>query len=347
MDGLVFPTTAKVLGDLFGADLIGEPTRPVEKLAALSGARGGCLSYCASARFADEIDSEGGAVIFTRREWVQDGKPHTYLVVADPKAVFAEVAKRFAAQWSTPAGISQLASVAADAVLGADVTIAPFAVIESGATIGAASFIGAHTVIGAHSAIGEKSVLHPRVVVFPKVKIGNRVTIFSGTVIGADGFGIFGQPASLTQMPQIGTVIIEDDVRVGANCTIDRATLGETRLESGVKIDNLVHIAHNCTIRKNSIVCAQAGIAGSSTIGAGSILGGQVGISNGVSLGENIRMGAQSGISIDLPGDQTYAGSPAIPVREAHQLYRNSRKLSDLFKRVRSLEKKGEDSDGV
>lgn len=340
MAGPLLPTTAKRLSDHFGATVIGSPDRAVEKLSPLSGAGDGCLTFCGSAKYAQFMEGAKGAVIFTRKEWVRENLLLTYLVVENPQAAFAEIAGSFNAEWATVPGISPLATVAEGAWIATDATVGPFAVVEDGATVGSGTFIGAQSIVGAGTRIGSNCRIHPRVTLFPRVVLGNRVQIFSGSVIGSDGFGIFGGEAGkLTEMPQVGTVVIGDDVRIGANCTIDRATIGETRIGNGVKMDNLVQVGHNCVIKDNSILCAQVALGGSVTVEKNVILGGQAGIGHGVTIGENARLGGQAGVSTDVEGDQTYSFSPALPVRLAHQIHRYTLKLPELFKRVRALEK--------
>jgi UDP-3-O-[3-hydroxymyristoyl] glucosamine N-acyltransferase len=341
MDGLVFPTTARSLGDALGAEIVGTPDAPVDRLSTLAEAGEGCLTFCASAKYLQSLESaKPGAVVFTRAEWVSPGSAITYLVVDDPQASFAKVARAFSAEWHQPPGISALASVHPDATISAGATVCAFAVVEKDATIGEGTFIGSHTVVGAKTQIGKNCTVHPRVTLFPGCIVGDRTQIFSGTVIGSDGFGIFGHGSgSLKEMPQVGSVEIGSDVRIGANCCIDRGTIGNTRIDDGVKLDNLVQVGHNVWLQSNVVLCAQAAIGGSVVVEKNVILGGQVGIGHGVTIGENARLGGQAGVSTDVPGNQTYSFSPALPVRQAHQIHRYTLKLPELFRRVRALEK--------
>lgn len=340
MTGFVFPTTARSLSERFDAKVIGAADREIERLSPLAGAGVGSLSFCGSPQYAQYLDGADGAVILTREEWAPNHPGITYLIVENPQLAFAQVARGMSAEWATPVGISPLAQVDPTAILGKDVTVGPFAVVEKNVQVGDDTFIGAHCTIGADARIGSKTRLHPRVTLFPRVTIGSRTVIFAGTVIGSDGFGIFsGDPGKLAEMPQIGTVIIGDDVRIGANCCVDRGTIGETRIGNGVKLDNLVQVGHNATIKDNVIICAQVGIGGSVVIERNVIMGGQAGIGHGITIGENARLGGQVGASTNLEANQTYSLSPALPVRLAHQVHRYTLKLPELFRRVRALEK--------
>ena len=240
--------------------------------------------------------------------------------VDQPKLWFARAAKLLAKP--LPAGgVHPSAVVGAEVKLGAEVTIAACAVIGDHAQIGAGSRIEAGAVIGAAVRIGEHCRIYPRVVVYPGTTIGNRVMIHAGVVLGADGFGYVRDPATgaYTQFPQQGTLVIEDDVEIGANTTIDRGALEETRIERGVKIDNLVHLGHNVHVGHDVVIAAQTGVSGSSSIGANAIVGGQVGIGDHAHVGERVILGSGSGIlthkKVKGPG-VVFWGRPARPLRQ-------------------------------
>jgi UDP-3-O-[3-hydroxymyristoyl] glucosamine N-acyltransferase len=176
-----------------------------------------------------------------------------------------------------------------------------------------------------------------------RVRLADRVRVFTGTVIGSEGFGIFDAPdgsGRRDEMPQIGSVVIEADVRIGANCTIDRGTLGETRVGRGCKIDDQVHIGHNCVIGANSILCAQVGLGGSVTLEENVILAGQVGIGHGVHIGKNARMGGQAGSTTNVRGDETYFATPAVPIRDFARIFKNWRRLPEIWARLKAIEAK-------
>jgi UDP-3-O-[3-hydroxymyristoyl] glucosamine N-acyltransferase len=211
--------------------------------------------------------------------------------------------------------------VAPGAQIAGDVSIGPHAVIEEGASIGAATTIGGGAVIGAGVSIGSNCRIYPKVVIYSGVTLGDRVVIHAGAVLGADGFGYVRDRVTgeYTQFPQQGTLVIEDDVEVGANTTIDRGALEETRIARGTKLDNLIHIGHNCNIGRDVVIAAQTGISGSSTVGDGAILGGQVGMGDHALIGPGVIVGGQGGI---LPKKKllgpgiVFWGTPAKPVRQ-------------------------------
>lgn len=265
------------------------------------------------------LASAAGAVLTTAAlaGHVADDKP--LLIAKYPRLQFARAAQLLRAG-PTACGIDPAAVVAATARLGAEVSIGAGAVIGEGASIGSRSSIGAGAVIGEGVVIGSGCRIYPRAVFYPGTTLGDRVVVHAGAVLGADGFGYVRDPATgeYLQFPQQGTLVLEEDVEVGANSTIDRGALDETRIGRGAKIDNLVHIGHNCRIGANVVIAAQTGISGSSTVGDGAMLGGQVGIGDHASVGAGVILGGQAGI---LPHKKLegagllFWGTPAKPVK--------------------------------
>jgi UDP-3-O-[3-hydroxymyristoyl] glucosamine N-acyltransferase len=240
-----------------------------------------------------------------------------------------------------PPGIHPSAVIDRDARIGEGARIGAHAVIGRGTVIGRDSVIGHGTVIGEDVLIGEGTLIYHNVTVREGTKIGSRVIVHSGSTIGADGFGFAPRPdGSYEKIPQLGIVVLEDDVEVGANCTIDRATMGETRVKSGAKLDNLIQVAHNVVIGENTVIAAQAGISGSTKIGRQSMIGGQVGITGHLSIADGTKIGAQSGVhrSVKETG-QTLFGSPALPHREAFRVQGVITQLPELLNTVRNLRK--------
>jgi UDP-3-O-[3-hydroxymyristoyl] glucosamine N-acyltransferase len=231
--------------------------------------------------------------------------------------------------------------IAPDAIIEADVTIGPLAVIDSGARIGARTVLGAHVVVGAGATIGADCVCHSRVSIREHVQIGDRCVVQDGAVIGSDGFG-FAQRDDGTheKIPQVATVVIEDDVEIGANTTIDRPAVGETRVKAGTKIDNLVQIAHGVVIGRNSLLAAQVGIAGSTIVGDSVMLGGQVGVTGHVTVGDGVKASAKTGITGHVPADRSITGYPHMENLEWRKAYAIVRKLPELRKQVTALERR-------
>ncbi len=292
------------------------------------------------AALSDALLSDAGAVLVTEElaEGVGGAKP--LLVMRQPRLGFARAA-RLLRSAEQVAGVHATAIVAASAVFGSDVSIGAYAVIEDGAVIGAGTSVGAGAVIGAGVRIGEHCRVYPRVVMYPGVTLGDRVIVHAGAVLGADGFGYVrdAQTGEYLQFPQQGTLIVEDDVEIGANTTIDRGALKETRISRGVKLDNLVHVGHNVRVGKNVVIAAQTGVSGSSVIGDDAIVGGQVGIGDHVEIGEKVILGSQAGIpsrkKIRGPGI-VFWGTPARPIKDY------LKELTALARLTRASKKKEE-----
>ena len=258
----------------------------------------------------------------------------TLVLVENPYLAFVTLLQFVEKEKTRPSqGVHASAVVHPNVTLGANVSVGANAVVEENARIGAGTRIGAQCYIGPGAQIGSDCVIHPQVVLRDEVRVGERCIIHSGAVIGADGYGYIQQNGHHMKIPQIGTVIIEDDVEIGAGTTVDRATTGATRIGTGTKIDNLVQIAHNVQIGPHCLIIAQVGIAGSSRLGTGVVLAGQVGMIDHIKIGDGAIVGAQSGISEDVPAHSIYFGSPAQP----HMQYKRQLALiKKLAKKDRS-----------
>ena len=257
----------------------------------------------------------------------------TTLALARMLAIFHPVEK-------PPAGIHPTAFVGSNVTIGALVHVGPNAVVKDGASIGDRTVIDGGAVVGERVVIGQDCVVHSNVTLYRDIDLGNRVIVHSGSVIGSDGFGYVQEGTTRIKIPQVGTVVIEDDVEIGANVAIDRSTLGATLVKRGTKIDNLVQIAHNVVIGENTVICGLVGISGSVTIGDNVTLAGQVGLADHVNIGSNATIGAQSGVTKDLDGGHYYLGSPAVPIGQASRQYAVIANLPELSKRIRELERR-------
>ena len=253
------------------------------------------------------------------------------LLVAHPRLAFARAAKLLAGSPSASGKVHPSAVIADSAGFSPRVTIGPGAVLGERAVLGAGTIIGAGAILGEDVTLGSACHIYPRVVIYPGVTLGDRVIVHAGAVLGADGFGYVRDPATgaYTQFPQQGTLILEDDVEIGANTTIDRGALGETRIGRGTKIDNLVHLGHNVSIGEDVVIAAQTGISGSSSVGAGAVLAGQVGIGDHAAVGTGVILGGQAGVlphkELTGPGE-LFWGTPAKPVKQfLRELVRVSR----------------------
>ncbi len=308
------------LADLLQAELIGNTQHRVSGVNALDRAAGSDASFLANPRYNEAMQkSSAGVICIGRGTTPIAGK--NFFISDDPSRMFQKIVEFFCSSRISSAftGIHPTAVVAPTAVLGSDVTIGPYAVIDAHARIGDRTQIGAHAFIGPEVAIGTDCRLDPSCVIRERCRLGNRVVVQSGAIIGSCGFGYTTDAMGHHhKLEQLGIVIIEDDVEIGANTTIDRSRFDATIIRRGTKIDNLVQIAHNVELGADNLIAAQTGIAGSVKTGHHVVMGGQVGVSGHVVLDNNVLIAAQSGISKSLKSGK-YRGSPAIPVNEYHR----------------------------
>lgn len=304
-------------------------------------AKEGQLSFLANPKYEDYLYSTGASVIIIN-EQLQLRQPvsATLIRVADAYTAFATLlAKYQALQQQQLQGIEQPSYIASSASIGEGVYIGAFAYVGIQVKIGNNSKIYPGVYLGNNVVVGDNCVIHPGVRIYHDCKLGNKVTIHSGTVIGSDGFGFAPQAdGSFQKVPQIGNVVIEDEVEVGANATIDRATIGSTLVRKGAKLDNLIQIAHNVEVGYSTVIAAQAGVSGSTKIGNGVMIGGQAGIVGHIQLGDGAKVNAQSGVSKSIEAGKAVTGSPAYDYTSALRSQAVSRKLPDLEKRVKELE---------
>jgi UDP-3-O-[3-hydroxymyristoyl] glucosamine N-acyltransferase len=261
------------------------------------------------------------------------------LLVENPQLAFARTLKYLYVKTPEPLGVMAGSFVSDKALLEEAVTVYPTAFVAAGAKIGARTVIYPHVYVGPDAVIGRDCVIYPNVTIRESVVVGSRVILQPGAVIGSDGFGYVFDGRGHFKIPQVGTVVIEDDVEIGANSTIDRATTGRTVIGAGTKIDNLVQVGHNTTVGRNSILVAQVGISGSCTIGDFVQMGGQAGVADHVVIESGAKIGAQAGVIGELKKD-TYLGTPAIPHRRFWRVMAAFMKLPELSKKVAEIEKK-------
>ena len=331
--------TLKQLADQSDGELVGDPALQITGAASLSEAMPGEISFFANRKYMDLLRKTRASAIFVPPNFT--GPINAAQVrVSNPTKAFEQVVLKFAPKPITFApGIHPSAVVDPSTQLGKGVSIQPLAVIEAGAKIGDDTIIGAGSYVGHETVIGSACFIYPRVTIRERSRIGSRVIIHSGAVIGADGFGFEMVDGRQQKIQQLGIVHIEDDVEIGANTTVDRARFGRTWIQQGVKIDNLVQIAHNVVIGKNSVIVAQAGISGSTRVGERVMIAGQVGIIGHLEIADETLIAAQSGISKNLPGG-VWFGSPAVPMAQAKQQIAWIHRLGKLFARVKAIEKK-------
>jgi UDP-3-O-[3-hydroxymyristoyl] glucosamine N-acyltransferase len=332
------------LAALVGGVVEGDGDRVITGVNGLTEAGPGDVTFVANPRYAGAVkDTRAGAVI-AGDDIAAPGK--TFIRVAQPYVAFAQILTRFAPAPAVPREISDLAFIHATATLGKDVGVGPFAIIEEGAVIGDRASIGAGVYVGPGAAVGPDSIIYPHVSLRERVRVGARCIIHLGAVIGSDGFGFATANDVHHKIPQVGTVVVEDDVEIGANCAIDRGTMGETRIGRGSKLDNLIQIAHNVHIGEGTLIAAQTGIAGSTRVGKYCVFAGQVGVVPHITIGDRAILAAQAGIAKSVPPGETYFGYPARPIREVKRNEARISLLAKLFERVKELERKVEQLEG-
>lgn len=297
------------------------------------------ISFLANAKYAEQLQDCRAAAIITAEEHAGE-VPSIALVSANPYLDFARLVQIFAKPLGRFTGQSDQAVIHPQAVVHPSVEIGPFVYIGEGAHIGEGSriFPGVH--VGEDCQIGKHCTVYPRVTLMDRTRIGNNVILHAGVVLGSDGFGFAQAGQGLEKFPQIGCVVIEDNVEIGANTTIDRAALGETRIGKGTKIDNLVQIGHNVQVGENSIIVAQVGIAGSARLGKGVVLAGQVGVAGHLTIGDGCRVAAKGGIHSSIkPGTDLGGGMPSIEYKKYLKTVATIPKIPEMSKRLRRLEK--------
>lgn len=324
------------LAHLAGADLVGSAEVEIVAVTDLEHAHPQALVMVTDPRRLPAAEASPAGALLVSASAPASAKPT--LRAANLRAAFARALAAFAPARDTGGGIHPSAVVALGATLGAQVSLGPLAVVEAGAAIGARTSIGAGATIGARVRIGADCIVHPQAAIYPDSVIGDRVIIHSGAVIGSDGFGYATDEGVHLKIPHLGRVVIEDDVEIGANTTVDRATLGETRIGRGTKIDNLVQVAHSVVIGEGVLVLALAGFSGSVTVGPGAIVAGQVGVRDHITIGAGARVVGQAGVTKDVDPGATVSGYPAQNHRDALRLDAAIRRVPDLLARVDALE---------
>jgi UDP-3-O-[3-hydroxymyristoyl] glucosamine N-acyltransferase len=321
--------------------LEGDGDIEIRGVAGIEHAQPGDLTFLANPRYHAQLGSTSASAVIVAEDLPVEGVRAALLRSRHPYLAFAHAVELLVPALPRPRGIDPSSSIAPDAVLGPDVAVGAFAVVGSGAAVGARTTIYPHAVIGAGARLGDDCTVHAHASVRDGVVLGHRVVVHDGAVIGSDGFGFVKQDdGSHLKIPQRASVTIEDDVEIGANTTIDRPAVGETRIGAGTKIDNLVQVAHGVAIGRRVLLAAQTGIAGSSVLEDDVVLAGQVGIAGHIRIGRGVVATAQSGVPNSVPPGQIISGYPAIPNREWLKSSAVFRQLPTLKKRVADLEQR-------
>lgn len=331
--------TLSELASLLGGEVVGDGSPVIRGVAGIREAMPGDITFLANSRYEAHLNETRASAVICSREKREAALP--LLLVDNPYLAFQRAVRIFRPDQDRPApGIHPSALVAADAVLGREVAIGPHCVVESGATIGDRVVLMHGCYVGHRVAIGEDSYCYPRVILREDCVLGARCTLHPGVVVGSDGFGFAFDDGRYHKVPQVGNVVIGDDVEVGANTTIDRATTHSTRIGDGTKIDNLCQIGHNVVIGRHCIVVAQVGISGSTELEDYVTLGGQAGLVGHIRIGKGAMVGAQSGVTKSVPAETVVTGYPASPHSMWKRLQAMFHRLPDLFQRTRELEER-------
>jgi UDP-3-O-[3-hydroxymyristoyl] glucosamine N-acyltransferase len=325
------------IAERLGCRLEGDGEVEVGGVAGIEDAGPGEITFLANSRYTRALQSTRASAVILGEEAPR--APCAMLRSDAPYLVFARAVGLLNPTPSIEPGVHRLADVDPSATLGAGVSIGPFVSIGPGATIGSRVVILPHVTVGLGATIGDDCLLHSHVSIRERVVLGSRVVVQDGAVLGSDGFGFAKRPdGSYEKIPQPGVVVIEDDVEIGANTTIDRPAVGETRVRAGAKIDNLVQVAHGVRVGRNTLLCAQVGIAGSSTVGDGVVLAGQVGVAGHLDVGDGVVATAQTGIPNTVEANTLISGYPAIPNRDWLKASAVFKRLPELKKAVADLE---------
>lgn len=336
--------TAKQIAEFIGGKVEGNPDATVHTFAKIEEGKDGAISFLSNPKYTQYIYNTESSIVLINEDVNLDMPVKTTLIrVKNAYECVAKLLQMYEAAKPKKKGIDSLSFISPTATIGNDTYIGAFAHIGDGVTIGNGTQIYPNTVIGDGVKIGSNCIIYPNVTIYQGCNIGNNVTIHSGTVIGADGFGFAPNAEGYDKIPQIGVVTIEDNVEIGANTCIDRSTMGSTIIRKGVKLDNLVQVAHNVEIGENTVMSAQVGIAGSTKIGSWCMFGGQVGIAGHIHIGDKTFLGAQSGVPGNIKGNETLIGTPPMEPKAYFKSQAIFRRLPELYKQINELQKQVEE----
>ncbi|MDO5971093.1 UDP-3-O-(3-hydroxymyristoyl)glucosamine N-acyltransferase [Flavivirga aquimarina] len=333
--------TAQQIAEILEGDIVGDPDVEVSKLSKIEEGTNSSLTFLSNPKYTQYIYSTKASVTIVNKSFVPENDITTTLIkVEDAYASFTKLLEYYNMAKLNKVGIEQPSFISESAKYGDNIYIGAFSYLGENVSIGDNVKIFANTYIGDNVVIGENTIIFSGAKIYSDTVIGSTCVINSGVIIGADGFGFAPQQdGSYKKIPQIGNVILENHVDVGAGTTIDRATMGSTIIRKGVKLDNQIQIAHNVEIGENTVIAAQTGIAGSTKVGENCMIGGQVGIAGHINIGNNVKIQAQSGIARNVKDDEVLQGSPALPITDYNKSYVHFKNLPKIVKNINDLEK--------
>ncbi|MBP7359500.1 MAG: UDP-3-O-(3-hydroxymyristoyl)glucosamine N-acyltransferase [Prevotella sp.] len=332
--------TAKQIAEFIQGRVEGDENVTVHTFAKIEEGVSGAISFLSNPKYTHYLyDTKSSIVLINEDFELERGVNATLIRVKNAYECVAKLLQLYESSKPKKAGIDSLAFVSPNAKIGKDVYIGAFAYIGDGSIIGDYTQVYPNTVIGDGVKIGKGCIFYPNVTIYQGCKLGNNITIHAGSVIGADGFGFAPSTEGYDKIPQIGIVTIEDNVEIGANTCVDRSTMGSTYIRKGVKLDNLVQVAHNVEIGENTVMSAQVGIAGSTKIGSWCMFGGQVGLAGHIQIGDKVFLGAQSGVPGNIKNDQTLIGTPPMEPKQYFKSQVIIRRLPDMYKQLNEMQK--------
>jgi UDP-3-O-[3-hydroxymyristoyl] glucosamine N-acyltransferase len=337
--------TAAQIASFIKGRIIGDENAAIVGVSPIETAQNGHLSFVSQEKFADYISQSEASVIIVSEKFLKTNEANATLIVVEDAYLSFQVLMNLYQQMreEKKSGIEHPSTVSDSATLDEGVYIGAFSYVSEKAKIGKSTQIYPHVFIGKNVKIGENCIIYSGARIYDYCVVGDNCIIHSNSVVGSDGFGFQPTKDGYQKIPQLGNVVLEDHVEIGANCTIDRGTIGSTIIGEGTKIDNLIQIAHNVKIGKNNVIAAQAGIAGSTVIGDWNQIGGQTGIVGHIKIGNQVRIQAQSGVNSNVEDGQTLYGSPAISAGDYRRNYVHFRNFTEIVKRISELEKNSKD----
>ena len=334
--------SANQIAALVNGAVEGDGEVTVSTIAKIEEGKPGAISFLANPKYTHYIYTTGSSIVLVRRDFIAEQPVQATLIrVDDPYATVARLLEMVSAMMSQhPTGVENPSFISDGGEVPEGVYVGAFAYVGANVKLGRNVKIYPQCYIGPNVTIGDDTVLYPGVKIYHNCQVGAHCILHAGVVIGADGFGFAPVDGHYNKIPQIGNVVLEDNVEIGANTTVDRATMGSTVIRSGVKLDNLIQVAHNCEIGHDTVMAAQAGVAGSTKVGANCMVGGQVGFAGHITVGNNVNIGAQSGVPRNVADGQTIMGYPATDAKSFMRQAAAVKTLPELYKRVANLEKK-------
>ena len=336
--------SAKQIAEFIQGTIVGDENATVHTFAKIEEGIPGAISFLSNPKYTPYIYDTQSSIVLVNNDFVPEKEVKATLIkVNNAYESLAKLLNLYEMSKPKKTGIDPLAYIAPTAKIGKNVYIAPFACVGDKAEIGDNTSLHPHATVGSGAKIGHDCILYPNVTVYHDCRVGNHCILHAGSVIGADGFGFAPSPEGYEKIPQIGIVVLEDNVEIGANTCIDRATMGATIIRKGVKLDNLIQIAHNVEVGSHTVMASQVGIAGSTKVGEWCMFGGQVGVAGHIKVGNKVNMGAQSGVHSSIKDGEALIGTPPMPLKSYFKSSAVFRKLPDMYLELNSLKKEIEE----